>query len=154
GVNAVAYSPDGEQLAAANSDGTVGVWDLTTGASRSLTGHTRWVSAVAYSPDGTHVATASGDDTVRVWDLTTGASRTLTGHTRGVNAVAYSPDGTHLATGSDDSTVRIWAGAGMTPREMIKLICVGLLRRDLTSEERARYLPSTDTSPDACPPAR
>ncbi|MBC6458283.1 NB-ARC domain-containing protein [Actinomadura sp. HBU206391] len=107
-VNAVAYSPDGTQLATGDNDGVVRIWDLATGRHTTLTGHTAEVRAVAYSPDGTHLATGSNDRTVRVWNLVTGRGTVLTGHADGVWALAYSPDGTHLATGSKDRTARIW----------------------------------------------
>jgi WD40 repeat protein len=106
-VHAVAYSPDGHHLASAGGDGTVRIWDLDTGQSRTLPGQDpAW--AVAYSPDGRHLASAGDDSTVQVWDLDTGASRTLSGHTGPVLAVAFSPDGRHLASAGDDSTVRVW----------------------------------------------
>jgi WD40 repeat protein len=109
-VNAVAWSPDGTQLATASHDHTVRLWDPTTGTPiRQLTGHTSTVYAVAWSPDGTQLATASRDHTVRLWNPTTGeAIRELTGHTDWVNAVAWSPDGTQLAVGTDHSITAIW----------------------------------------------
>ena len=131
-----------------SDDKTVRVWDLDTGTSRTLTGHTDRVNAVAYSPDGRHLATGSDDKTVRVWDLDTGTSRTLTGHTDGVNSVAYSPDG-QLASGSDDDMIRLWSD-GLTPAAMVAQIC-RTTNGDLTTEERTTYLPPADIDTHACP---
>ena len=72
-VRGVAYSPDGTRLATASADGTVRIWDGTTGETlHILTGHTNAVRGVAYSPDGTRLATTSADGTARIWDATTG----------------------------------------------------------------------------------
>jgi WD40 repeat protein len=153
-INAVAYSPGGQHLASAGYDQTVRIWDLATGKSRTLTGHTDAVTTVAYSPDGQHLASAGYDQTVRIWNLATGKPRTLTSHPGRVIAMAYSPDGKHLATASGYKTVQIWANADLTLAAAIDLICHTLLR-NLTPDEHETYLPSTESSLQACPqPAR
>src|SRR5262249_52941653 len=57
GVNCVAYSPDGKQLATASMDKSVKVWDAQTGKELySLKGHAGAVNCVAFSPDGERLA--------------------------------------------------------------------------------------------------
>ena len=82
-VWSVAFSPDGKILAVASEQGTVRLWDVTTGGSRgSLTGHTDRIRALAFSPDGKTLVTGSDDRTVKLWDVATGQERlTLKGHT-------------------------------------------------------------------------
>ncbi|MGH3936525.1 MAG: WD40 repeat domain-containing protein, partial [Pseudonocardiaceae bacterium] len=68
-----AYSPQGTHLLSGGADGSVRVWDATTGQPRHhLTGHTGAVWSVAYSPQGTHLLSGGADGSVRVWDATTG----------------------------------------------------------------------------------
>ncbi|MBI1877295.1 MAG: protein kinase [Chloroflexi bacterium] len=122
-VEAVAFSPDGTQLATASSDGTAKIWDATPDRELlTLAGHTDAIGSIAFSPDGTRLVTASGDGTAKVWDAATGRELlTLTGHTKNVNigGVIFSPDGTRLATASQDNTAKVWDA--ITGRELFTL---------------------------------
>ncbi|WCD91083.1 hypothetical protein KPP03845_200044 (plasmid) [Streptomyces xanthophaeus] len=113
-VIAVAISPDGTSLVTATSnnkrDGTVRIWDRTTGENTTTLGGPGWVHSLAMSPDGNWLAIGHGT-AVSIWDTTTGRSAAPLNDRRGwVNSVAFSPDGTWLATGhiDDDNVVRIW----------------------------------------------
>ncbi|MCI0638055.1 MAG: hypothetical protein L0Y72_04835 [Gemmataceae bacterium] len=73
-VFAVAFSPDGKQLACGSWDGHVSTWDLSSHKLvREWAAHKQPIRALAYSPDGASLATASVDRQVRLWDAKTGA---------------------------------------------------------------------------------
>ena len=110
GINRIAFSSDGAQLAATSPNGTIRIWDASTGRTlRVLRAHMRAVYGVAFSPDGSRIATASEDRTIRLWDSATGeVMAELRGHAGYVHSVSFSPDGTKLISASGDGTVRIW----------------------------------------------
>lgn len=88
-VRSVAFSPDGQFLAAGGIAPMVKVWDAKTGAStRTLLGHEDQVWAIAFRSDNI-LASAGADKVIRLWDVTTGEClQTLTGHTDWIYAIA------------------------------------------------------------------
>ncbi len=109
-VKSIAFSPDGERLAAGLEDYTIRLWQVADGQLlRTLEGHQGAVRSVVFSPDGTLLASGGQDDTVRLWRMPKGQPlRVLEGHTAWVYSLAFSPDNARLASGSADSTVRLW----------------------------------------------
>ncbi|MBE0681505.1 MAG: helix-turn-helix domain-containing protein [Anaerolineales bacterium] len=105
----IAYSPDGRQLAACDSD-QLKVYDPVTGELlMALSGHQGDVLSVTFSLDGKYLATGSGDTTVRIWNASTGdLLHVLKGHTAEVGGLAFSPDGEFLITSSEDAMLKIW----------------------------------------------
>jgi len=121
-IHAVAFSPDGAQLATAGGDGTVRRWDAATGAETGPTIITPWALAVAFAPSGQRLATGGSDGRVRIWDA--GSGRQLTqqpSRAYWVRAVAFSSNGKLLASGGDDGMVRLWDG--MTGQDRGLLPC-------------------------------
>ena len=68
-VTSVAFSPDGQTLAASGSGGTIRLWSIGPhGRTDKLKGHTDSVFKVMFSPDGRTLASGSDDGTVLLWD--------------------------------------------------------------------------------------
>jgi hypothetical protein len=107
-VNAIAWSLDGQWVAAASDDQTITVSSGWPGKlSLVLRGHTARVSAVAWSPSGTRLASGGGDGTVRIWDAVSGKESLTLDDPGQVHSVAWSPDGLLVASGGTDDTVLI-----------------------------------------------
>jgi len=77
---AIAFSPDGAILAAADATGMVGLWDAESGAQiRTCPIHTAQVKSLAWLPDGKTLACGC-DDGIRFWNTEPGNPiRTIAG---------------------------------------------------------------------------
>ncbi len=108
-VWAMAFSPDGSQLAYADGS-AVTLWDVAAGAeAATLQGHAEQIWALAYTPQGDRIASGSWDGAVKVWDVASGELLlALDGHTHYVGALAFNDDGSGLVSGSGDTTLRMW----------------------------------------------
>ena len=109
----VAYSPDGNRLAAVTSFG-IWLFDAQTNELRLSFGFfSIWDTKgklVAFSQDGKTLASGGGRyKEIQLWNPVTGKLiSTLTGHTERVSSIAFSPDGETLASGSYDKTILLW----------------------------------------------
>src|SRR5262249_2174128 len=85
-VQAVAFAPDGHELASGGLEGTMKVWDRRSSLPVVFEGHTGWVGRLWYRRDGRRVVTAAvgsfmvPGETTKGWDPDTGEpDPTLTG---------------------------------------------------------------------------
>ncbi|MBW4706185.1 c-type cytochrome [Roseobacter sp. YSTF-M11] len=105
----LAVAPDGQRVASASWDRTVGLWSVDGAAPPlQIKGHANIVTDVAFSPDGARIYSASADGTIRIWDAATGAPvRRLVNHGFGINTINLSADESWIAYGAVDGTTRI-----------------------------------------------
>jgi WD40 repeat protein len=110
GLQAVAFSADGKQLAAGYQSGSVCVWEVSSWREvRCFQGLVETVHALAFHPSGRLLATGGADRNVRLWNLATGQLEAIyRGHAADVLSLVFGPRGDWLASGSKDQTVRIW----------------------------------------------
>ena len=111
GVTCIAISPNGKLIVSGSQDGTLRLWEATTGQSvgKPLKGHESDITSVAFSPNGKLIVSGSEDRTLRLWDATgQPIGKPLEGHEESVSSVAFSSDSKRIVSGSRDKTVRLW----------------------------------------------
>ncbi len=169
-VTSLAWSPEGNRLAAASVSGQVAIYDATEGRAIYLLqeAHTDGCDAIAWRPDGKALATAGRDGLWKLWDTTEGT--VLAEHEAGAlwaEHLAWSsrPIGEHglvLALGAG-TKVTLWNGKGEQVEEPIALprtvaevawilgggtlaiaTSVGVSVRDPGTDEGERFFPSKD----------
>src|SRR5262249_54037583 len=108
--NALALSPDGNQVLSGGADKVVRLSNFANGQPvRQLPGPTAAVRAVAYAPNGATAAAGTADH--RLY-LSSAGDGKPTGHARAparaVPAVAFHPQSTQLLTAGDDGLIKVW----------------------------------------------
>jgi WD40 repeat protein len=120
-VLAIAYSPDGQMLAASDSSGEIRIWRVQDGQCLlTCSGHTNWIRAISFSPDGQYLASASDDRTLKIWDLQVGSCLQTVGEGIHSFGISFSPDGRYLASGSANNIIYYWdLRTGICVREFV-----------------------------------
>lgn len=116
-VRAVAWRPDGQQLASCARDGTIRVWDVAT-AKEVRTISVDWgLMAIDWSPDGKRLAAGGGgkiDDVqdtgvIATWNASTGEQQfCIRGEWAFPWSICWGPQGDRLASCHNDGSARIW----------------------------------------------
>jgi WD40 repeat protein len=111
----VALSPDGKWLAVGGKNGTVDLWDASTGEkSRTIMslrvrrGYTTAVKGLSFSPDSKQMASVSWDQKMTLWDVEKWRESATWKVGGMLFDVSFSPDGRRLATCSHAANVSEW----------------------------------------------
>lgn len=113
-ATALAFTPDGNTLAVADSPGgapgQVHLWKVGDEKPfASWSAHNDSILDLKISANGKFLATGSADKLARVWNLATQKEvAKLEGHTSYVQAVAFGKDDAVLATGGADKEIKFW----------------------------------------------
>ena len=139
----VAFSTDGQYLAAANEADTIELWltaDNFAHVAHTLRGHTDFINGLAFSPNGQWLASGSIDGTVRLWSLAHLEVEpiVLQGVDNGHDSLTFSPDGQWLVAGSVEKPALLWQ---MNLDKLTARACQAA-GRNFTLEEWDRYFRS------------
>ena len=104
-----AFSPDGEQVAIAQADGTISIQELaSSNEPRRLTIGER-LSQLCFSPDGAWIAGCGpGSSIVGIWEAGSGQLDIRLLDAYAIHTLAWSPDSSLLATGSAAGQISLW----------------------------------------------
>ncbi|MGW3124891.1 nSTAND1 domain-containing NTPase [Streptomyces sp. NPDC001123] len=117
-VNTLEFSPDGRELASADSKGVIRLWDTAgtgtpTALGNPLHGFHKPLWGVVFSPDGHFLAATGEDGTIRRWDIRdprhpTGLGAPITVSGGALYTLAISPDGHSMAAAGDNGLIHLW----------------------------------------------
>jgi WD40 repeat protein len=109
-VTALAVSSDGKLILSRGAEGTLRIWNATTGQETRQFPEPRGIAAMIFSPDARRVAIASNEGTVHLIDTADGKElRQFKAHEGTVATLAFSADGKRIATrGSYDGLLKVF----------------------------------------------
>ncbi len=111
GVWALAWSPDGKEIATGSEDTNVIIWIFQEKKPRlELKGHSKSIAYLEWSPDRTRLASCAEDGTIMIWDTRNGACVTTInvycGDVLKPFPVKWSKDGSELLVFTTDNELK------------------------------------------------
>jgi WD40 repeat protein len=112
------FSPSGQQIISTSWDGTIRIWDVSTGKCVRVIGdeynplterHFGVSLCVGVSPDGKKLLSTYNHNEIEIWDVENGICEdTLKGHMNTITKINYSNDGRYIVSSSLDGTAKLW----------------------------------------------
>lgn len=147
-LDAVAFTPDGNQIIVGSSSGLVKILKLNGALVKDLVGHKASVEAIKFNHSGKFMATASKDKSIRVWNLAPehiNKQPIVVSENDWVWTMAFSPDDSQLMAGVH-SVVSAFTGDDMEDvhpihvwptdiKQISAVLCDKYITRNMNSEE-------------------
>jgi WD40 repeat protein len=109
-VESITFNSDGKQILSGYGDGTIKIWDITTGLDIiTISGYTMGVKSASFFNDGKQIVNNSNRQ-IRFWDVTTGRENKV--FPDDTNIINLSPDGKQVLAGNSGTfgynAFRLW----------------------------------------------
>ncbi len=114
-IERLAFSPDGQMLATASADHSIGLWHSETGELiKRFRGHQGQVQALSFHPNKPMLISGSRDQQMIFWDLDnfTQQGPAIKIHDAWVFDLSFSPDGQQIASVGADGYSKLWDSSG------------------------------------------
>ena len=107
-INALAFTSNGKMLASGSDDGTIRLWDASSGT-EMLNLSSEKTQVLAFSANRKMLASGSKDGTIHLWDITTGKQLSPFKEQKGYCSIlAFSIDNKILANGTRNGAIYLW----------------------------------------------
>ncbi|NOK36053.1 TIR domain-containing protein [Corallococcus exercitus] len=132
-MDALAWSPEGDKLLAADAQGRIRVWEVSRDVAKpspvadvSDKPFFDEANSLEWSPDASILAVGSTHGTIALWQRSDGVRRELLRARGEVLSLAWSPDGKQLAASTTDGAILIFEGERLTQhREYLLVLSSG-----------------------------